>query len=351
MELEQTVQKEAIGIPAPHVLEELDRMNDFARHTLDTILDKNYRVEEVVPKIPEGIVGSTEQPYYVIRDQKGDIVGEVHTYADKFEVTSIRKRFNAEAKNLQHVLDGYGKDVLYLPNPGCKPVLRKTPHGYELGFVQQPGIWQQVIVPIRIAPELPVKRADEALVYLLGQYQKAEPADPLYNATNLPHAAGTLKHAGTAYKGALPVSLAIAAFAHDRSRLSKNETPAEHAYEEHKNETARQSATVLRNELTGKLPDGIVGDIVFVVERHERGGDRKNGRLAVTPDSTGTYNLNEGAEVLRTADALSFFDHADTYRQHRGKEATARKIAYSTTRLGDQGRKLLGARYEPREAA
>ena len=186
--------------------------------------------------------------------------------------------------------------------------------------------------------------------HLAGIYKLSDCSDPLHRATHLPHAYATLRCARLFYGGQLPDSLAVAAFAHDRDRIFQadartiNSSADLRSYKAHKDASAEKSAELLRADLKGMLPEKLINDIAFLVERHERGGDRKNWRLIFVPDSSGIYNLNYGADVIREADALSFFNGVfDLYTHYRGPEETRRKIQFSFERLSKKGRRIFAA--------
>ena len=193
-----------------------------------------------------------------------------------------------------------------------------------------------------------MQNSQSIIKYIAELYRLSDCRDPLARRVHLPHAYSTLNYARLLYGTQLPDSLAIASFAHDRDRIFEADfvkksdfSPTLDGVRKYKQTTAHKGAKLLRKDLKGLLPAGMVDDITYLVEHHELGGERNNEILLDKPDSTKTYNLNYGADVLREADALSFFDFLPLYLQHRGKEETNVKMKYSFERLGSKGLTVL----------
>jgi len=179
-------------------------------------------------------------------------------------------------------------------------------------------------------------------------YTLSDCKDPLARSVHLPHAYSTLRYARLLWGNELPDSLAIAAFAHDRDRIFEADVvkksdfpPTLEGVWKYKGATAKKGAKLLCKDLKRLLPAPMVDDIAYLVLRHEEGGERKDTILLEKSDSTKTYNLNYGADILREADALSFFDFMQLYEQHRGQEETGIKTKYSFERLGSKSFAVL----------
>ena len=109
-----------IDCPSPKVYEELQRRREYAGMTLDACLSNSkYKVEEVTPELDNKIIGEFNKSFYLIRDKKGNIVGEVKYNSGKnpFSVTSYDNCFEEKAKKLQKALNDYDKPVYKMPMP------------------------------------------------------------------------------------------------------------------------------------------------------------------------------------------------------------------------------------------
>ena len=154
----------SIGCLPPDKFEDLNRINEYVSSTLESYLDtKDFTAHEVKPVPPKEIIGGDYHSYYIIRDKKGRIVGEVtYNLSNKpFHVRSLDSTFDEHAERLEEMLSNGKKlrpisvnqdeHVIYLPNPGCELVWHRTKHGYSMGTVQKPGIWTQDVVPVEIS--------------------------------------------------------------------------------------------------------------------------------------------------------------------------------------------------------
>jgi hypothetical protein len=103
-----------IDCPSPVVWDELERRREYAGTALDLLLqDSKYKVQEVKPEFDERIIGSFNTSFYLIRDKKGNIVGEVKYSSGKvpFTVKSYDKQFDERAKKIEKVLNEYDRPV------------------------------------------------------------------------------------------------------------------------------------------------------------------------------------------------------------------------------------------------
>lgn len=196
-----------------------------------------------------------------------------------------------------------------------------------------------------------MQNSQTIIKHLAEIYGLSDCKDPLAKSVHLPHAYSTLRYARLLWDDELPDSLAVAAFAHDRDRIFEADAlkksdfpPTLEGLWKYKSATAKKGANLLRQDLQS-LPAPIVDDITYLVLHHEEGGERRDSILMEKPDSTKTYNLNYAADILREADALSFFDILHLYEQHRGKAETKTKIKYSLARLGSKSLPVLNEKH------
>lgn len=137
-----------IRCPSPKVWDELERKREYAGMALDLMLgDSKYKVQEVTPQL-DNVIGSFNTSFYLIRDKKGIIVGEVKYDSSKtpFNVTSYDKCFDEKAKKLEKVLNDYNRPVYKLPDDKVRILpfegdeVRKLPLGkYVEAHAKQPN--------------------------------------------------------------------------------------------------------------------------------------------------------------------------------------------------------------------
>jgi len=104
---------------SPKVWDEIERKREYAGMALDMMLsDSKYKVQEVRPEL-DNVIGSFNTSFYLIRDKKGIIIGEVKYDSGRtpFTVTSYDKSFEEKAKKIEKVLNDYNKPVYKLQRP------------------------------------------------------------------------------------------------------------------------------------------------------------------------------------------------------------------------------------------
>jgi hypothetical protein len=186
--------------------------------------------------------------------------------------------------------------------------------------------------------------------YLLGIESITDPEQRLYGAIDKPHTKAVLSWVRKLWQyGEAPDALQISAAGHDWDRAFEYERdklesyphvgskPVEIWYSTHKAMHSANTTRILRRELTDLIPKDLMNDIIYLVLLHEIGG-RKNPdcSLVQTTDlHTGTYNLNEAADVLQQADSLAFFDVLDIYVDWRKPDKVKQKIGFMFDRIKD----------------
>lgn len=124
-------------------------------------------------------------------------------------------------------------------------------------------------------------------------------------------------------------ALKIAALAHDIDRAITKITESDlkdykanyHQYKkEHAERSAQFIAEILRKN--GYLED-FINKVVFLVERHEIGGD-------------------EESDILRDADSIAYFEYnAPRYLKRNGREQTKGKIGFMYSRMSEIAKELV----------
>jgi hypothetical protein len=144
-----------------------------------------------------------------------------------------------------------------------------------------------------------------------------------------------------------PVALKIAGLSHDFDRFFPKESidSSKSSGEEYKNsklEHSKNSARIFRRE-NPKLPVELKDDVVHMIERHEIGGDKVNGRYVEILDRfTSNYNLNVSSDQLNEADGLSFFSVIiPSYRKWAPPERVINKIRFSFSKLSPVGQQMV----------
>jgi len=124
-------------------------------------------------------------------------------------------------------------------------------------------------------------------------------------------------------------ALQISALSHDIDRAITKVTESDlkdykanyHKYKkEHAERSAKFIAEILRKN---NYPEEIVKKVIFLVERHEVGGDKES-------------------DILKDADSLSYFEYnISFYLKRNGKEQTKEKIKFMYSRMAEESKKLV----------
>ena len=143
-----------------------------------------------------------------------------------------------------------------------------------------------------------------------------------------------------------PEGFVIAGWYHDFDRVFPEkmvDTRRAENYEDAKAEHSRNCAVIFE-EHNPELPVALIGDVKFLIERHEFGGEKgQDGQLLERPDVfTRSYNLNLGAEELCEADGLSFFPVIlPSYAAWAPQDRVRQKIAFSYRKLSEVGKSIV----------
>lgn len=128
----------------------------------------------------------------------------------------------------------------------------------------------------------------------------------------------------------------IAAAAHDWDRTFPDiRVPYEkepEKYWDYKIEHSINTANIFYDTFKEDIEPELMADIIYLIKRHEIGGKKdSDGELLYTPDSSGSYNLEEAAEKIQAADSISgfiaFLDESPAIEK-RGEEYGRDKIKF-----------------------
>ncbi len=154
----------------------------------------------------------------------------------------------------------------------------------------------------------------------------------------LKHGEITEKIVDELMSGKAPEIIKIAARYHDIERdfpdkvNTKNCRPED--YLARKLLHSANSVKIFIKHFSKNYDDDLVEDVLFLIARHEIGGDRDaQGGLLYVKDYSEKYNLNELADVLFYADKLTFFEAEIEEYSKRGEEKLKNKILFSINNL------------------
>jgi len=147
-------------------------------------------------------------------------------------------------------------------------------------------------------------------------------------------------------EGKSPEILKVAALYHDIERDYPNKVNTKNCrpkdYLVRKILHSMNSVKTFIKNFANEYDESMVEDIIFLISRHEIGGDRdENGDLIFKKDGTGKYNLNELAEILLWADKLTFFEIEIEEYAKRGDKKIKNKIIFSLENLPEKIRKII----------
>lgn len=154
----------------------------------------------------------------------------------------------------------------------------------------------------------------------------------------LQHGKITEKIVNDLMNGNAPKILKIAAIYHDIERDFPNKVDTKNCkpedYLARKLLHSTNSVKIFIKHFSKEYDDDLVEDIIFLIARHEIGGDRDlQGNLLYVKDYSEKYNLNELAEKLFYADKLTFFEAEIEKYSKRGEEKLKHKILFSIKNL------------------
>lgn len=150
------------------------------------------------------------------------------------------------------------------------------------------------------------------------------------------------------YHTQAPDAVVIAAWYHDFDRVFPDrkidtKNAPRHLYEKVKEEHSRNCANIFE-EWNPELPILLKQDIMYLIEKHEFGGVKKeNGSLEELIDKfTRTYNLNRAADDVCEADGLSFFAVIiHSYSKWADEDRVRKKIEFSFNKLSEVGKTMV----------
>jgi len=147
-----------------------------------------------------------------------------------------------------------------------------------------------------------------------------------------------------------PVAIKISGLFHDcdrffpKERVDTSKASAEE-YETKKLEHSKKCARIFQRE-NPDLPTRLKDDVVYMIERHEVGGDKINGRLIEVFDKfTSSFNLNVSSDILQEGDGMDFFfTILPKYIEWAPPERVREKIKFSYNKLSPIGQQMVKER-------
>ena len=147
-----------------------------------------------------------------------------------------------------------------------------------------------------------------------------------------------------------PLALKISGLFHDcdrffpKERVDTSKTSAEE-YEAKKLEHSKNCSRIFQRENPG-LPVVLRDDVAYMIERHEIGGDKINGRLVEVSDKfTSSFNLNVSSDILQDCDGMDFFfTILPKYVEWPSPERVREKIKFSYNKLSPIGQQMVRER-------
>ena len=144
-----------------------------------------------------------------------------------------------------------------------------------------------------------------------------------------------------------PLALKIAGYFHDCDRFFPEEkvdttVVSLNLYEAAKLEHSKNCARIFSRE-NPKLPRPLKIDTSYMIERHEIGGEKVNGKHVELADRfTKSFDVNVSSDQLTEADGLGFFRGIlPSYVKWASPEKVVKKIEFSFGKLSPEGQQMV----------